>query len=89
MHKGDLLANLNDFQSLSADQIEKKINKKLLYRDHGHQKNINNSIINSLDSNGKGEDINYIRSTAIFFLAIREAIDSGNKVIVSSDDIII
>ena len=88
IHKGDLLANLSDFHSFTANLIEKKIKYKLFFRNHGHQENIVHSIINSLDSNGKGEDINYVRATAIFFLAIREAIDSGKKVIVSPDDII-
>lgn len=89
IHRGDLLANLNDFQSLFANRVEKKIEKRLFYRDHGHQKNIDNSIINSNDLNGKGEDIKYIRATAIFFLAIRAAIDNGEKLTVSLDDIIV
>lgn len=69
VHKGNLLGNLTDFQSLTVDILDKKIIKKQLFRDHGHNENILNSY-----KNKDGEDIKHIIATAKFFLAIRNAI---------------
>jgi predicted dehydrogenase len=81
IHKGDLLANLTDFQFLIAEVIEKKYRKKLMYRDHGHGINILNSVTSQI-----GEELTYVVATAKLFLAIKQAIDSGLPVVLSSDD---
>ncbi len=75
VHKGDLLANITDFQSLSAEVVASRHNRRLFHRDHGHGVNILNSMTSS-----SGEDLHYISATAKFFLAIRKAIDSGQPV---------
>jgi len=80
VHKGDLLANLTDFQSLMVEVVEKKYTKTLLYRDHGHGANILNSVTSK-----KGEDPAYVIATAKFFLAIKNAIDSGTPVTLTLD----
>lgn len=81
IHKGNLLGNLTDFQSLSVEIVDQKINDRLLFRDHGHGVNIINSLNNS-----KGEDVSYIIATAQLFLAIRKAIDSGNTLFLSFEE---
>ena len=78
VHKGNLLGNITDFQSLRLDTIGSKIKKSIRYRDHGHEAN----IVNSLDSSC-GETIDYVYLTAKFFLAFKEALDTSEKVIVS------
>jgi predicted dehydrogenase len=86
VHKGNLLANLSDFQFLSVDIIEKKKNIRLLHRDHGHKANIVHSFV-CAGNKMPGEDILYVVGTAKFFLAIREAIDSGEKIVLDWQDI--
>ena len=81
VHKGDLLANLTDFESLTAEVVAERHTRKLLHRDHGHGIN----IVNSLRSE-KGEDPTYIIATAMFFLAIRKAIDSGQSVELTAEE---
>lgn len=82
IHKGNVLANLTDFQNLTCEVIEKKTKKRLRYRDHGHEANIVNSMSGSEDAEG-GEAVSYVDATARFFLAIRQAIDSDEKVVLS------
>lgn len=75
VHRGDLLANITDFHTLTAEVVAERHTKRLLHRDHGHGINILNSL-----SGGRGEEPSYIITTAVFFLAIRRAIDSGQPV---------
>lgn len=81
LHKGDLLANLTDFQSMTTEVVDKTRRKNLSYRDHGHGAN----IVNSLNSK-TGEDPEYIIATAKFFLAIRTAIDSGQSIVLTAEE---
>lgn len=78
LHKGDALANLTDFETLTVDVVEKKTRLRLRHRDHGHEANILHSLA-GIDG-GPGEDLAQVEQTARFFLAIREAIDSGRTV---------
>lgn len=79
LHKGNLLANLQDFGSLelSIGAKYKRINS--FYRDHGHKKNIQNSYIKTV-SNESGEDLFYVYATGLLILKIKEATDSGSIV---------
>jgi len=79
VHKGNVVANLTDFQSLSYEVVEKKTHRSLRHREHGHQSNIVHSIKDCGNAGG-GESIEYVEATARFFLAIRQAIDSGTTV---------
>ena len=82
IHKGNVLANLTDFQILTSDVMEKKTRQKLRHREHGHEANIVHSMAGS-EGEGAGEAVSYVEATALFFLAIRQAIDSGEKVVLS------
>jgi hypothetical protein len=88
VHRGNALASLSDFQTLTVDLIEKKKHTRLRHRDHGHEVNIVNSLERALSTDKSGEDIRYITATAQFFLAIRDAIDQGRTVTLSWDDIL-
>jgi hypothetical protein len=80
LHKGDVLANLTDFHRLSIDVGQKRYRFSSFYRDHGHEANIMNSYQSVKDNNPSGENSHYIRATALFFLAIKDAIDTGGTV---------
>jgi hypothetical protein len=88
LHKGNVLANLTDFQTLTVDVVEKKKKVHLRHRDHGHGTNIFHSLDGISEDRVPGEEISYVAATAKFFLAIRQAIDSGEAVVVSWADII-
>ena len=83
LHKGNVIANLTDFQALTLDVVEKKTKVRLWHRDHGHEANIVHSFAGTSEKGGPGESEAYIAATAKFFLAIRQAIDSGEKVVLS------
>lgn len=87
VHKGNVLANLSDFQTLTLDVIEKKIRTRLRHRDHGHEVNIVNSLEQAVADGAAGEDVRYVTATAAFFLAIRDAIEQGTTVSLSLEDI--
>jgi predicted dehydrogenase len=87
LHKGDVLANLTDFHKLSVDILEKQHRISSLFRDHGHEANILHSYSGLEKGGSPGEDPKYVRATAMFFLAIKDAIDSGEKVTLTWQDI--
>jgi hypothetical protein len=51
-----------------------------VFRDHGHGANLVNTLRASRLSKGLGEAPEYISATAQFFLAARQAIESGEPV---------
>lgn len=81
IHKGNLLGNISDFQTLSIDVVEKRHNKKIFYRDHGHKVNIYNSLTNQ-----NGESLKYVFMTAKFFLGFKEALDTNASVTINSEE---
>lgn len=87
LHKGNVLANLTDFQTLSFDVSEKKTKIRLHHRDHGHEANIVHSFSAAAENGPPGESESYVVATARFFLAIRQAIESGKTMVVASEDV--
>jgi predicted dehydrogenase len=87
LHKGDVIANITDFQTLIVNVREKKKKVRLLHRDHGHEANIVHSLTGANQDVLPGEDMRYVSATAKFILAIRQAVDSGETVDVSWADI--
>jgi predicted dehydrogenase len=87
LHKGDALANVTDFQKLTIDVVERRHCFSTFYRDHGHEANIMNSC-RALGAEGPaGESLRYVRATALFFLAIKDAIDTGRPVVLTREEI--
>ena len=78
LHKGDILANISDFQSLRIDVSSRKFAKRIPFRDHGHKSNVLNSF-----SSASGEPAEYIFATAKFFLAFKESLERRSPVTVS------
>lgn len=82
VHRGNVLANLTDFHTLTFEVREKKTRQALRHREHGHGTNIVHSMAGSMGEEG-GESVAYVEATARLFLAVRQAIESGEKVVVS------
>ena len=85
LQKQDCLASLSNFEALTIDVGDFKKTYKPFYRDHGHRNNILNSYSSALSSASTGESLEYIRSTARFFLAIRDAMAMGEKIVITSE----
>jgi predicted dehydrogenase len=82
VYKGSVLANLSDFRSLTYEIIERRVRRVSRFRDHGHEANILHSMRASIGM-GAGEEQSYVDDTARFFLAVQEATDSGQKVVLT------
>ena len=80
---GDCIASLINFERLIIDLGYKKRKWKPFYRDHGHKYNFMNSYYSVTDQNRSGESKEYIINTAKLFLSIRDAIESGEKIILN------
>jgi predicted dehydrogenase len=73
LSKGNLIAKLSNFQELQIELSGKKVNKKTLYRDHGHKASINEAFVSTTDNIGDGESIEHIEATSKLYLKIMEA----------------
>lgn len=83
VHKGNVVANLTDFGTLTVDVVDRKHKFTLFFRDHGHGTNIVNSL-RKVETDGAGLSISEVAETASLFLAVRQAIDTGKRVEVSA-----
>lgn len=74
VHKGDLLAEIKDFKSLSVIRGASRSKQTSWHRDHGHGANITNTLrsIRGQVAERKS-DRDHVLTTAKFFLAIRDA----------------
>jgi predicted dehydrogenase len=74
VHRGDLLAELKDFKTLSLVRGAKRSTVRALTRDHGHKANILNSYAGAVQGDAtKAPSALSIVATAALFLATREA----------------
>ncbi|MDB4238743.1 Gfo/Idh/MocA family oxidoreductase [Alphaproteobacteria bacterium] len=87
LQKKDCVILMEDFDRLYVDHGNGIKNHKWFIRDHGHRANILNSYINSIELNGKGEKLTYIKNTALLYLYLRNAIMSGKVLKVNSNDL--
>jgi len=83
LHKGDLIATIRDFKTLSLTRGSSRRSISSLHRDHGHRANVVNSYIAVRDCDQRRRaDLLHILDTAELFLAIREAHETGQTVVV-------
>lgn len=87
IHKGNLIGNLQDFQSIKLDIIDKRITHKLMFRDHGHQQNIMNSYNASTFNINPGVSLQYLIATSLLALKIKESVDNRSDVTLTQEEI--
>jgi predicted dehydrogenase len=87
IHKGNLIGTLKDFHVLNLDIINKKINKKLMYRDHGHRANIINSYNSSLNNVTDGVPLSYLVASSLLALKVKESVDSKSDILITQQEI--
>ena len=85
LHRGDLLAEIKDFKSISIVRGAFRRKYKSWHRDHGHRAN----IFNSYNGSRRGEkhrncDRAFVMATAELFLKIREAHDQRREIVVEA-----
>lgn len=83
LHRGDLLAEIKDFKSVSIVRGAYRGVFRTWWRDHGHRAN----ILNSYDGTKRGEihraaNLRHVAATAELFLKIREAHEARREVTV-------
>lgn len=83
-HRGNILAELKDFQSASVEVVEKRIRRNSFFRDHGHGANVLNSLYCTLGEGGEASSFHYISATAQLFLAAREAHEQGQPILIEA-----
>ena len=91
-HKGNVLISMDDFQTMTAEVIDKKYRTKLRHRDHGHELNVERSysMVRPQDSNYKGCQLSYIWETGDLFLKTKEALEQQKQITLQpySDDML-
>jgi predicted dehydrogenase len=85
LQKGNLLATILDFKLLAVDVADKKLRARPLFRDHGHGKNIAHSLSAASTERVSGESPAYVEATARLFLAVHQAIEAGEAVVLRDD----
>lgn len=85
LQRGDCIVNLNNFGELNIDYSNSSRRYKPFFRDHGHRNNILNSYKAVTSKEFQGESVEYVRATARFFLAIRDAMQTGQKIVLEAE----
>jgi len=86
VHKGDAIAVLDDFQSLTLDVGERKRRWRSFYRDHGHRANITGAYQNAIHDEPYDRDrqIEYVANTAHLFLKTKEALEQDREIVIDA-----
>jgi predicted dehydrogenase len=87
IHKGNLLGILRDFHSLELDILERKIIKKIIFRDHGHQNNVNYTYDGSVHNSNQGVTLQSLSATSLLALKIKESVDNGIDVTLTKEEV--
>lgn len=84
-HKGDLLASLDDFKTLTLEVVERKRTYRARHRDHGHERQVRRSYEMVADD-APGAAISYVWETGILVLKTDEALKTRRSVVVHPYD---
>jgi predicted dehydrogenase len=84
VHRGDVLAHLEDFQVCSIERIEEKHAYRNFHRDHGHAESILGSYRATVANDGCPEgELAYVWETGELFIRTKEALDEDRVVLVT------
>jgi len=91
-HKGNLLADLEDFRSLRVDVFDKIVKKKLCVRDHGHERCVRRSyaMVRPKGAASLGSPLSYIWETGDLVLKTKQSLEQKKKITVEpfSDEVL-
>lgn len=85
-HKGNALIELKDFKKIRVDVIDNVYQKRLLFRDHGHEKNIVESYKMLVAENNKVsiKSVDYVWNTGYLALMTKVALEKNEKITIES-----
>jgi predicted dehydrogenase len=86
-HRGNVLVSMKDFKSLVIENVDRKIRRSQLFRDHGHESNIRNSFEMAVNSSAPGEEISYVWESGELFLKTKEALETKRPTVVRPFDV--
>ena len=88
-HRGNALVNLEDFQRLTVDVVDKKRRYHNLFRDHGHQANIVAAYENSTQRlpYDRQQRCDHLANTAVLFLKTKQALEENRQIVVEPFDV--
>lgn len=83
-HRGNLLITLDDFQTLTVEDVDRKRRYRNLFRDHGHRTNIVNAYKNSTARlpYDRNQRFHHVTNTAWLFLKTKQALDENREIVV-------
>jgi predicted dehydrogenase len=73
-HRGDVVVTLDDFRTLSIQRRERKRTRRLRYRDHGHERSILNSYMQTQGVTSSAS-VKYVWETGELFLRTKQALE--------------
>lgn len=86
-HRGNVLIAMDDFKRLVIEDVERKKVIAPIFRDHGHECNIVNSYNMAANADeALSSSVQYVWETAELFLKTRAALETQQKVHVTSFD---
>lgn len=88
VHRGNVLATLDDFKTTVIEEIADKRVITTRFRDHGHEQNIRRSYLMVTEPAGsfRGCTVQYVWETGQLFLKTREALETDSKVVLAPYD---
>ena len=86
IHRGNVMASLDDFRAMVIERVERKSRVKSLFRDHGHSEAILGSYnaVFGLPNAVNQYDVAYVWETAELFLRTKQALDSNLPVVLDA-----
>lgn len=87
-HKGNVLISMDDFKTLTIENVDKKNRLSLSVRDHGHQANIKRSYeLSRSDQNTTlGCSVRYVWETGELFLKTKKALEDETSIVLQQYD---
>lgn len=82
-HRGNVLIAMDDFKALTIENVEQKMNKTLLFRNHGHEAAIlaSYAMIDDAANESPGATVDYVWQTGEFFLKTKEACETRRQIV--------
>jgi predicted dehydrogenase len=82
-HKGDLLASLDDFKTLTIEVVEQKRTYRARHRDHGHERRVRQSYA-MVAEGAPGAAVSYVWETGMLVLKTDEALRTRSSVVLQA-----
>lgn len=83
-HKGNALIDLKDFKTLRIDIVDKVYKITKLLRDHGHEKNVQESynMLSEKQTGISSQSTDYIWNTGYLAIMTKEALEKNEKIVI-------